>query len=62
MKKTITFTVTLDTKTARIIGLEMMKGAYSRTEFITEDVDVPASIKEATDLIGSELRNTLNRD
>lgn len=59
MKKTITFTLTLDTETARVVALDMTEGEYNRTEFIAEGIDDPASVYDTIQCIDRELTDLL---
>ena len=60
MKKTVTITITLNTETGFVEGLDMLEGIYNRTSVIEEDIDEPTTIDKALHWVGYELAEMID--
>ena len=55
MKSTVIIELKINDITGMIEALSMIRGAYDRTEFVTEDVDEPVTVRDALEEIREEL-------
>lgn len=58
-KRTVTFSITIDTETARVTDLELTEGSWARTEVVADGIDEPIAIHEAVMFIEDDLRGMI---
>lgn len=59
MRKEFTITITMDTETGSVYGLDITEGVYNRTEFVADGIDDPISVYDTIQHIDSYLTSKL---